>query len=132
LIVNECKPAISGLCRIMVTRYRSVNGRKTKNGSLGKPENAMNSHARKAGAALILLSLGGVPALAQNQAKDLTAGASKTTEIVLVKTTPEQVAFQPDQSGRKMSPMPDTGNIAMLITGVCLAGVAASRRKVAA
>ncbi len=31
-----------------------------------------------------------------------------------------------------MPPMPANGNIAMLITGVCLAGVAASRRKVAA
>lgn len=92
----------------------------------------MYSHARKAGAALILLSLGGVPAFAQNQAEDLTANAQKQTEIVLVKTTPQKVAFTIDQSGRQMSPMPETGNIAMLITGICLAGVAASRRKVAA
>lgn len=92
----------------------------------------MNSHARKAGAVLILLALGGHPALAQKQAEDLVASDYKKTEIVTVKTTPERVAFAQEQSGRRMSPMPDTGNLAMLITGVCLAGVAASRRRVAA
>lgn len=116
----------------MVTRYRSVNGRKTKNGSLGKPENAMYRQIKITGTALILLVAGGAPALAQNQVQNLTASASKQTKIVLVKTTPQQVAFTPDQSGNAMPPVPETGNIAMLITGICLAGVAASRRKVAA
>lgn len=92
----------------------------------------MYSHFKTAGAALILLTVGGTEALAHNQAQDLAASASKKTEIVLVKTTPQQVAFTPEQSGRAMPPKPDTGNIAMLITGICLAGVAASRRKVAA
>jgi hypothetical protein len=116
----------------MVTRYPTVNGRKTRNGSLGKPENAMYSQYIKAGAALILLATGGTQALAKDQAEDLTASASKSTQIVLVKTTPQQVAFRQEQSGSQMPPVPETGNIAMLITGVCLAGVAASRRKVAA
>lgn len=92
----------------------------------------MYSQIKKAGAALILLAAGGVPAFAQEQAQDLSASAFKQTEIVLVKTTPQQVAFTEYKSGRQMPPMPETGNIAMLITGVCLAGVAASRRKVAA
>jgi len=92
----------------------------------------MYSQSRKAGAALILLMLGGTPALAQSQAQDLSASAFAKTEIVHVKTTPQQVAFRTEMSGRRMPPMPGTGNIAMLITGVCLAGVAASRRKVAA
>jgi hypothetical protein len=92
----------------------------------------MYRHVKTAGTALILLGIGGTPALAQNQAQDLAASASHKTEIVLVKTTPQKVAFTTEQSGNKMSPMPETGNIAMLITGVCLAGVAASRRKVAA
>jgi hypothetical protein len=86
----------------------------------------------KAGAALILLAMGGSPALAETQAKDLSASAYTTTQIVLVKTTPKQVAFTQKLSGNEMPPLPATGNIAMLITGVCLAGVAASRRKVAA
>lgn len=86
----------------------------------------------KTGAALILLAAGGTQALATEQSKELTASAGKTTEIVLVKTTPQQVAFTQYQSGSQMPPVPETGNIAMLITGVCLAGVAASRRKVAA
>lgn len=91
----------------------------------------MYSQIAKAGAALILLASGGT-ALAQNRTQDPTASASVATEIVIVKTTPQRVAFNVQQSGSRMSPMPETGNIAMLITGVCLAGVAASRRKVAA
>lgn len=92
----------------------------------------MYSQATKAGAALILLTVGGTPAVAQGQAQDLSASAYKKTEIVLVKTTPQQVAFTEYKSGKRMPPLPDTGNLAMLITGICLAGVAASRRKVAA
>jgi tartrate dehydratase beta subunit/fumarate hydratase class I family protein len=92
----------------------------------------MYSQVLKAGAALILLTVGGTSALAQSQAKDLTASAYKNDKIVTVKTTPQQVAFTQDKSGSEMSPMPKTGNLAMLITGACLAGVAASRRKVAA
>ena len=92
----------------------------------------MFSQYIKAGAALILLSTGGTPALATDRAQKPTANAYNTTEIVLVKTTPQQVAFTQDKRGSRMPPMPGTGNIAMLITGVCLAGVAASRRKVAA
>jgi hypothetical protein len=86
----------------------------------------------KAGAALILLASGGTAAFAENGAKDLMVSAYNKTKIVTVKTTPERVAFTQDQSGNRMSPMPSTGNVAMLITGVCLVGVAASRRKVAA
>ena len=95
----------------------------------------------KAGATLVILSVGGFPALAQTQADVLGASATTATQIVTVKTTPEKVAFiktQPDRvafkqpSGKEMPPLPNTGNLAMLITGLCLAGVAASRRKVAA
>ncbi len=92
----------------------------------------MYSPIMKAGAALILLATGGTSALSKSQAEDLTVSAYKTEQIVTVKTTPERVAFTQDQSGSQMSPMPEPGNIAMLITGICLAGVAASRRKVAA
>jgi hypothetical protein len=116
----------------MVTRYPSVNGRKQENGSLRKQENAMYSQVAKAGAALILLASGGSAALAQTRAEDPNAGASVHTEIVIVKTTPQKVVFTSQQSGSQMPPRPETGTIAMLITGVCLAGVAASRRKVAA
>jgi hypothetical protein len=91
----------------------------------------MNSHL-KAGAALILLVCGGSSAFAASQAEDLTASAYKQSQIVTVKATPERVAFTSDKSDSGMSPMPVTGNLAMLITGACLAGVAASRRKVAA
>ena len=91
----------------------------------------MHGHL-KAGAALILLASGGTAAFAENGAKELSASAYNKIEIVTVKTTPERVAFTQDQSGNRMSPMPSTGYLAMLITGVCLAGVAASRRKVAA
>lgn len=129
--VKKCKQAFSGLCGVMVTRYVSVNGRKTV-GSLNKTENAMYRTNLKTGAALILLAAGGTQALASDRTKDSTVSAYKRTEIVLVKTTPQQVAFTPDQSGSQMPPVPETGNIAMLITGICLAGVAASRRKVAA
>ncbi len=92
----------------------------------------MFSQHIKAGAALTLLAIGGSPALAKIQTQDLDASANKITQIVLVKTTPQQVAFTHKLSGNEMPPMPATGNIAMLITGVCLAGVVASRRKVAA
>jgi hypothetical protein len=86
----------------------------------------------KAAAALSLLA-GGVPAFAQTQTQDLGASASATTEIVIVKTTPQQVAFTYQaESGKPMPPMPGTGNLAMLITGICLVGVAARRRTVAA
>lgn len=91
----------------------------------------MCSHL-KAGAALILLASGETAAFAESEAKDLTANAYNKTKIVIVKTTPERVAFTQEQSDSRMSPMPSMGNIAMLITGACLAGVAASRRKVAA
>jgi hypothetical protein len=109
-----------------------LTGGKQKTGRSEKPENAMFRHIKTAGTALILLGIGGTPALAQNRAQDLKVSVDQTTEIVLVKTTPQQVAFTTDQSGSQMPPVPETGNIAMLITGVCLAGVAASRRKVAA
>jgi hypothetical protein len=92
----------------------------------------MFSASLKAGAALVILSAGGYPAFAQKQAQDLSATASAATKIVTVKTTPERVAFVQQQSDSKMSPLPDTGNLAMLITGLCLAGVAARRHKVAA
>ena len=99
----------------------------------------MISHHIKAGAALVFLSAGGNPAFAQTQAEVPGANATAATTIVTVKTTPEKVAsVQPDRvafkqpSGKQMPPLPDTGNLAMLITGICLAGVAASRRKVAA
>ena len=101
----------------------------------------MLSQRVKAGAALAILSVGGFPALAQTQAVDLGASATTATQIVTVKTTPEKVAFiqsEPDRvafkqsSGSQLPPLPNTGHLAMLITGICLAGVAASRRKVAA
>ena len=99
----------------------------------------MISHHIKAGAALVFLSAGGNPAFAQTLAEVPGANATAATQIVTVKTTPEKVAFvQPDRvafkqpSGSQLPPLPDTGNLAMLITGICLAGVAASRRKVAA
>ncbi len=92
----------------------------------------MFSQVAKAGAALILLASGGNAALAQIRTQDSKAGVSVQTEIVIVKTTPQKVAFTSQQSGSRMPPKPETGTIAMLITGVCLAGVAASRRKVAA
>jgi hypothetical protein len=91
----------------------------------------MLSQILKAGAALTVLA-GGSVALAQNQTSDLSVSASNKMKIVTVKTTPEHVAFtSQSQSGKQMSPMPGTGNLAMLITGVCLAGVAARRRQVA-
>jgi hypothetical protein len=109
-----------------------LNGRKQQRVAR-TTENAMCSQLIKAGAALTLLMAGGVPVFAQTQAQDLGANTSAKTQIVTVKTTPQQVAFmQEPQSGSKMSPMPDPGNLAMLITGVCLVGVAASRRSVAA
>ena len=99
----------------------------------------MLSQYVKAGAALVFLSAGGNLAFAQTLAEVPGANATAATQIVIVKTTPEKVAFvQPDRvafkqpSGSQLPPLPDTGNLAMLITGICLAGVAASRRKVAA
>ncbi len=47
----------------------------------------MLSQNLKAGAALILLAIGGSPALAKIQAQDPDASATNITQIVLVKTT---------------------------------------------
>ncbi|MGL6044230.1 MAG: hypothetical protein ACRC1J_09925 [Sandaracinobacteroides sp.] len=92
----------------------------------------MFSRFLKTGATLVLLS-GAVTVFAGNQTQDLIVNGSKQTKIVNVKTTPEYVAFISQQeSGKQMPPMPGAGNLAMLITGVCLVGVAARRRQVAA
>ncbi|MCG2839966.1 hypothetical protein L6Q21_03085 [Sandaracinobacter sp. RS1-74] len=90
--------------------------------------------AVKAGAAVALF-LANVPlAAAQIQASDLAAGNQAQYQTVTYQAAQQSVETTAvnSKSGKQMSPVPELGTMAMLITGICLVGVAARRQSVAA
>ena len=89
----------------------------------------------KAGVATALF-LAGVPlAATQIQAQDLAAGSQAQYQTVDYKAAQQSVAkteVNNSKSDNAMSPVPETGTMAMLIAGICMIGVAARRQSVAA
>lgn len=89
----------------------------------------------KAGAAIALF-LANVPlAASQIQAQDLAIGSPAQYQTVTYQTANYMVATTTEtniESGNSMSPLPESGTMAMLIAGFCMIGFAARRHKVAA
>lgn len=88
----------------------------------------------KAGVAVALFMASIPLAASQNRAEDPAAGSQAQ-----YKTASYQAAQQPvatttnnNKSDNTMSPVPETGTMAMLITGICMFGFAARRHKIAA
>ncbi len=90
----------------------------------------MLSQYVKAGAAIALLLANVQMAAAQVQAQDLAAGSMAHSKTATVKAAAYQVAGNSNdiESGKQMSPMPQSGNLAMLIAGICMIGFASRRQ----
>lgn len=93
----------------------------------------MFSHCLKAGAALALLLANVQMASAQVRAQDL-AGRGTAQSQIAIKAAAYPVAEinHNIESDNAMSPMPNSGNLAMLIAGICMIGFAARRQPTAA
>ncbi|WP_199553638.1 hypothetical protein [Sandaracinobacteroides hominis] len=90
----------------------------------------MFSQSFKAGAALALLLANVQMAAAQVQAQDLARTATAQTQTASVKAASFLVAEgkQETMNDSQMSSLPDSGNLAMLVAGICMIGFAARRR----
>lgn len=89
----------------------------------------------KAGAAIALF-LANVPlAATQIQAQDLAVGGQAQYQTASFQAAVDNVATTTQnnsKSGSEMSPVPESGTMAMLIAGICMIGFAARRQSVAA
>lgn len=94
----------------------------------------MFSQCLKAGAAIALLLANVQMATAQVQAQDLAASASAQQQTATFKAADFQVAGSNNnlKNDNQMSSLPDTGNLAMLVAGICMIGFAARRQSKAA
>jgi hypothetical protein len=94
----------------------------------------MFSQCLKAGAAIALLLANVQVATAQVQAQDLAGNATAQQQTATYKAANFQVAGSNNnlKSDSQMSSLPESGNLAMLVAGICMIGFAARRQSKAA